>query len=272
MTLVVTGLYVYPVKSCGGIALDEAQLDARGIRFDRQWMFVDADGTFLTQREFPKLALVRTAFDGDSLVLSAPHRRDLCVPLAQREDANTLPVVVWRDTCLAVDAGGLATEWVSQFLESPARLVRMADEFVRPVDPKYANGPAQTGFSDGFPLLLISEASLDDLNTRLSVRGKLPLPMNRFRPNLVVSGCDAYAEDTWKQVTIGDTVSDIAKPCARCVTTTVDQATGTIPDHDEPLATLATYRRGARGVLFGQNVIHRANGRIQIGDTVVLDS
>ncbi|MCA9903231.1 MAG: MOSC domain-containing protein, partial [Anaerolineae bacterium] len=143
MTVVVTGLYVYPVKSCGGIALDVAQLDARGIRFDRQWMFVDKDGTFLTQRDFPKLALVRTAFNGDNLVLSAPHVRDLCVPLAQREDADVLPVVIWRDMCLAVDEGGLASEWVSQFLDCPVRLVRMADDFVRPVDPKYANTPAQ---------------------------------------------------------------------------------------------------------------------------------
>ena len=269
---VVTGLYVYPVKSCAGIALDNAHLDARGFRFDRQWMIVDdAERTFLSQRELPALALIRTAFDGDNLILSAPKMGELFVPLAQRQDTSTLPVVVWRDVCQAVDEGRAAAGWVSQFLRVPARLMRMADGFVRPVDPEYAKTPAQTGFSDAYPLLLTSETSLDDLNAKLVERGKMQLPMNRFRPNLVIAGSEAYAEDGWRHIRIGDTSFDVVKACARCVTTTVDQSTGTIPQHDEPLATLATYRRGERGVLFGQNIIHRMNGHVQIGDIVSVD-
>jgi len=271
--IVVTGLYVYPVKACAGIALDDAQLDARGFRFDRQWMIVDdGEQVFLSQRELPTMALIHTAFDGDKLVLSAPKMGDLELPLQQRPDAATLPVVVWRDTCQAVDEGEAAARWVSGFLGVQARLVRMADEFVRPVDPKYARTPAQTGFSDAYPLLLASEASLGDLNAKLAARGKMRLPMNRFRPNLVIAGSDAYAEDDWRQIRVGETPFDVAKPCARCVTTTVNQETGTIPQHDEPLATLATYRRGERGVLFGQNIIHRVNGHVQIGDVVSVES
>ncbi|MCC6614662.1 MAG: MOSC domain-containing protein [Anaerolineae bacterium] len=266
---VVTGLYVYPVKSCAGIALDGAHLDARGFRFDRQWMIVDDDErVFLSQRELPAMALIHTAFDGESLIMSAPKMGDLALPLLQQPDAATLPVVVWRDTCIAVDEGEDAARWASSYLGIQARLVRMADGFVRPVDPKYARTPAQTGFSDAYPLLLASEASLDDLNARLSARGKMRLPMNRFRPNIVIGGSGAYAEDDWRQIHIGDTAFDVVKACARCVTTTVDQETGTVPQHDEPLATLATYRRGERGVLFGQNIIHRTNGYMQIGDSV----
>jgi hypothetical protein len=270
--VVISALHIYPIKSCGGINVTQATLTPRGFAHDRQWMIVQDDdderGMFLTQRELPEMALIQPTFDGETLLIRAPGMDNLRVPLAQTPDAPTLPVIIWRDTCAAVDAGALAAQWVSDYLRLPARLVRMADAFVRPVDPTYARTPAQTGFSDGYPLLLISEASLADLNERLIGRGKAAIPMHRFRPNIVVTGCEAYAEDGWSEFTIAGLPFEGVKLCARCAITTVDPAMGSIPDVQEPLATLATYRKATRGVLFGQNVIHRELGRISIGDLV----
>ncbi|MDX2141574.1 MAG: MOSC N-terminal beta barrel domain-containing protein [Chloroflexota bacterium] len=270
--IVISSLHIYPIKSCGGIDVTQATLTPRGFEYDRQWMIVQDDdeerGMFLTQRELPEMALIQPIVEGDTLLVRAPGMSALRVPLAQPPDAPTMPVVVWRDTCVAVDEGTLAAQWVSDYLRAAARLVRMADAFVRPVDPTYAKTPAQTGFSDGYPLLLISEASLVDLNERLIGRGKASIPMRRFRPNIVVTGCDAYAEDNWSSFTIAGLSFEGVKLCARCPITTVDPATGSIPDVQEPLATLATYRKATRGVLFGQNVIHRESGTISIGDLV----
>lgn len=272
MPITISALNIYPVKSCGGISLHSAMLDARGFAHDREWMIVQDDdeerGMFLTQRELPELALIQPALSDETLTLCAPTMPDLVVPLAHNPDARTLPVVVWRDTCIGVDEGDAAAAWVSAHLGLAARLVRMQPGFVRPVDPTYARTPAQTGFADGYPLLVISEASLADLNARLAERGKAPVPMARFRPNIVVSGCDGYAEDGWTRISIGGVPMDCVKTCARCVTTTVDPATATIPDAQEPLATLATYRKISRGVIFGQNVVHRGLGRLSVGDGV----
>jgi uncharacterized protein YcbX len=249
-------------------------LDARGFAHDREWMIVQDDdeerGMFLTQRELSELALIQPALSDDALTLCAPEMPPLVVPLAHDADARTLPVVVWRDTCIGVDEGDAAASWVSAHLGLAARLVRMQPGFVRPVDVTYAKTPAQTGFADGYPLLVISEASLADLNARLVKRGKAPVPMARFRPNIVVSGCDAYAEDEWTRIEIGGVPLDCVKTCARCAITTVDPATATIPDAQEPLATLATYRKISRGVIFGQNVVHRGLGRLSVGDAVTI--
>jgi uncharacterized protein len=274
MPVTITALNLYPVKSCAGIPLHSATLDARGFAHDREWMIVQDDdderGMFLTQRELPELALVQPALSADTLTLRAPNLPDLAVSLAPRDDARTLPVVIWRDTCVGVDEGDAAAAWLSDYLDLPVRLVRMQPGFVRPVDLTYAKTPAQTGFADGYPILVISEASLADLNVRLGERGKATVPMARFRPNIVVSGCEAYAEDEWTRIEIGGVPLDCVKTCARCPITTVDPATGTIPDVQEPLATLATYRKISRGVIFGQNVIHRGLGTISVGDEVRL--
>lgn len=262
----VTGVYSYPIKSCGGLTLEQTKLEARGPSYDRRWMVVDERGTFLTQRELPRLALIQPAFADDVLTIDALSMPQISVPLQQRASATKIPVVVWRDACLGVDEGDAVAEWFSAFLNASVRLVRMADGFVRPVDRRYARDVAQTGFTDGFPLLLIGQASLDELNARLAARSKAPLPMNRFRPNLVVEGSPAFAEDDWRLIRIGDVMLDVVKPCARCAITTVDQARGEPLDRDEPLATLATFRRGADGkVMFGQNVIHKATGTLAVG-------
>jgi hypothetical protein len=260
-TVFLSHLYVYPIKSCAGIALDEATVGPRGILHDREWMIVRPDGVFLTQRELPRLALIVPRLDGVHLALEAPGMPPVLV--RAEDEGAALEVVVWRDRCLAKDAGAEVARWLTDFLEAPCRLVHMPPSTVRPVDPAYAAPTDQVGFADGFPLLLAAEESLVDLNARLPE----PIPMNRFRPNLVIRGAEPFAEDTWTVIRIGGLTFRVAKACARCVTTTVDQSIG-VKDGKEPLATLATYRQSPRGVLFGQNLIHDAPGVLRVGDRV----
>ena len=257
----VAALYIYPVKSCAGIRCEQAILDARGLRHDRGWMIVDGHDEFVTQREQPRLALLTPQLDADTLRLTTPEGHTVSIPTTGVV-GPTRRVRVWRDWCEAVDQGGAAAQFLSDWLGESVRLVKMADTSKRRVDPRYAKTPALTGFSDGYPLLLLSEASLDDLNARLDT----PLPMNRFRPNLVVTGCERFAEDGWKQLKINTITFNVAKPCERCVVTTTDQATG--KRGVEPLRTLATYRRAGTKVYFGQNIIHRTEGSIAVGESV----
>jgi uncharacterized protein YcbX len=262
-TLIVTGLFRYPVKSCGGTSLADARIERRGIAHDREFMIVDAKtGLFLTQREFPRMAQIQPTVGDDDLRLDAPGMPQLVLNPAR--DGETRKVIVWRDRCPAVDQGPAVAGWLGEFLSTSCRLVRMADEHVRRVDRRYAVRDAdQVGFADGYPFLLISEESLADLNARLPV----PLPMNRFRPNIVVSGGRApYLEDRWRHIRIGDIEFRLVKACARCTITTTDQETG--ERGKEPLITLAGYRRSNRGVLFGQNMIHDGPGVIRCGDSV----
>ncbi len=259
--ITVASLYIYPVKSCAGVRCAQATLDMRGLRHDRDWMIVDGHNEFVTQREHPRLALITPQLEADTLRLTTPEGRDVSLPTTGVV-GPTRRVRVWRDWCEAVDQGDIAAQFFSDWLGESVRLVKMADSFERRVDPRYARTSALTGFSDGYPLLLISQASLDDLNTRLETS----LPMNRFRPNLVVSGCDRYAEDGWQQVQINTIAFDIAKPCERCTVTTTDQATG--ERGIEPLRTLATYRRVGTKVYFGQNIIHRTAGTLVVGEPV----
>jgi uncharacterized protein len=264
-SIVVTGLFVYPVKSCAGTALETAEIDARGIRHDREFMVVDAAGQFLTQRQLPRMALIRPTRSADGLELTAPGMPRLW--LTPRTNGPRRAVTVWRDCVVAIDQGQPAADWLSTYLEMPCRLVRQADDAIRPVDAEFATRPTdEVSFADGYPLLLISEESLADLNARLAVS----LPMNRFRPNVVVRGAEtAYAEDGWAQVSIGQVTFSLVKACARCAITTTDQTTA--ERGLEPLATLATYRRVERGVLFGQNMIHHSRGAVRVGDPVRVD-
>jgi MOSC domain-containing protein len=260
----VDGLYRYLVKSCGGTSLGTATVGPRGIVGDRQWMVVDETGEFLTQREHHRMALVRPRLRDDGLLeLSAPGMPPLTVTPAVRGDR--VDVSIWSDRCGAIDEGPSAAEWLSAFLEVRCRLVRFPDDATRRVDPAYASPNDQVGFADGFSFLLASCASLDDLNRRLAA----PLPMNRFRPNIVVSGGAAFAEDQWKRIRIDGITFAVVKPCARCVTTTVDQQTGEAAR--EPLRTLATFRNvPGRGVMFGQNLIHDQSGVLQVGAEVTV--
>ena len=260
--ITVSGLYRYPIKSCRGHSLTEATLDARGVVGDRRLMLVDAEGEFLTQRELPRMALIAPSLDGDLLTVRSPGVDELRVRCTG--GGPRVEVTIWRDLCVAVDQGQESADWFRAILGVPCRLVGMADEHVRRVNAKYARRPDdQTAFTDGFPLLLMSEASLEDLNRRLPA----PLPMNRFRPSVVVRGCDPYAEDGWGggAIRIGSLELDVVKPCERCVITTNDQDTSEFGL--EPLRTLATYRRRpGGGVMFGQNLVHRGPGTMRVGD------
>ena len=270
-SLRVTALYIYPVKSCAGISREQIELTATGPLLDRRWMIGRDEGekalAQVTQREQPKLALVRPTLTEDMLILSAPSKADLHVPLQDRM-AESARQKIWSDTVQAHDEGDEAAEWFSSYLGIEVRMLRMPDDTIRRVDTRYSPEFAQVSFADGYPALLISEASLEQLNEKLAERGKPALPMNRFRPNIVVTGCDPFAEDTWKHICVGQVPFDVVKSCARCVTTTVDQSRGEVVDSAEPLATLATFRKAARGVMFGQNIVHRGLGTLQVGDVV----
>jgi uncharacterized protein YcbX len=254
-------LYVYPIKSCAGISLKDAELCATGLRHDRRWMLVDETGEFMSQRAHPRMALISTRFAPGDLIVSAPGMPDLEIPL-QPDDENLIDVRVFGDTNSGALVDGEADRWFGEFLEFPCRLVHKPDDAPRLVDSSFAESGDQVGFADGFAFLLISEASLEDLNSRLEE----PLPMNRFRPNFVVTGCSPYAEDGWSRLRIGGVPFRVAEPCPRCAITTVDQRTG--DRGKEPLRTLATYRKSDGEVFFGRNLIHDALGAVRVGDPV----
>ncbi len=261
-----SALFVYPVKSCGALAPSSAQVEGRGLAGDRRWMIVDGDGRFLTGRQLPRLVLLRATPTAGGLSLAAPDMMALEVP-EPAADAPRRAVTVWKDSLDAVDAGDLAAAWLTKFLDRDARLVFMDARSHRAVSPTYAQPGDEVSFADAYPLLLISQASLDGLNARLAAA----LPMQRFRPNLVVAGDIApHAEDGWRRLRIGDVEFDAVKPCTRCVFTTVDPARGEFDPSGEPLQTLKTYRRSAEGITFGMNLIARGTGSLRIGDTVTV--
>lgn len=247
----ITGLNVYPVKGCRGIALNQARVTVAGFAHDREWLIVNAEGRFITQRERPLLAQIETALTPDALILRKPLGADLRVPLDTT--GAEVEVTCWRDRCAAFDAGDEAATWISAHLGHPARLVRFDSRHKRASDAKWTGGAeALNRFSDAFPFLVISQASLDELNRRLPQ----PLPMNRFRPNIVVDGLAPFGEDAVDEFIAGDVRLRVSKPCTRCAVTTTDQITGA-RESDEPLRTLKEFRfdHDLRGVLFGQNLI-----------------
>ena len=255
------GLYQYPIKSCRGTSLTEAVVGVRGIVADRHWMVVDASGNFLSQRELPRMALIAPRLSGGAMEVSAPGMRRLMVPIGA--GGERVEVAVWDDRCAARDEGDAAATWFTAFLGVACRLVRMPDDEIRRVDRTYAGPDDQVGFADGFSFLLTSRASLDELNRRLPT----PLPMNRFRPNIVIDGVEPFEEDGWRHIRVDGITFNVAKPCARCAITTTDQ--NTAERSKEPLRTLATFRNvPGRGVMFGQNLIHDRPGVLHVGAEV----
>jgi uncharacterized protein len=260
----ITALYYYPIKSCKGIALDTAEISETGILHDRELLIVDAKtGEFYTQRELPKLALIAPRLENDYLELAAPNMPSLKVPL--KATGETLTANIWGDEVQSVDQGDEAAEWLGDFLGVDARIVKMHQDFARRIDPAYALSAAnQVSFADGYPFLLVSEESLADLNERMPEK----LPMNRFRPNIVISGSGSgFGEDYIVRGKLGEIIFNVVKPCARCKITTTDQITTEVSK--EPLRTLATFRRGRDGgVFFGQNIIHENTGMLKVGDSL----
>lgn len=261
MTAVVSRLFIYPVKSLGGFEVDRIELDDLGPALDRRWMVLDGAGTFQTQRWRPKMALIAARLTADGKVrLTAPGMPDVVVP---QGGGSRRDVVVWKDACVAEACGPEPDQWLSTFLGGPCRIVFFPPQCLRPIRLRSTESLGRVGFADAYPFLLLSQASLDDLNSRLAN----PLPVDRFRPNIVVSGTAAYAEDDWDAVTIGSVRFVKTKRCVRCVLTTIDQRTAEAGK--EPLRTLATYRRTPDGVVFGINAAHTARGTLAVGDVAV---
>lgn len=257
----VKSIHIHPVKSCRGISLDTAEVTATGFRYDRRWMVVGGNGDFLSQRNHPVMATVTTRIENHRLVLGTADLPELEINL-QEPQAGSRTVKVWKDRCRAVSEGPAAERWFSSLLDTRCELVRQIQAEHRPVDSTYADPGDVVSFADGFPFLLISQASMDDLNRRIDH----PVSADRFRANLVLSGGAPFAEDGWKEIEIGDIGFRIAKPCARCIIVSTDQTTGMRTA--EPLNTLAEYRSKNGKVLFGQNLIHDGAGPIRVGDAV----
>jgi uncharacterized protein YcbX len=258
-------IFTYPIKSTRGLSLTQARAEPLGLEHDRRWMLVRPNGSFITGREFPSLVRVSAVPTAGGLHLSAPDQPELWVQ-APPADAPRLEVTIWKERCSAARVDEAADRWFSQYLRKPAALVYVDAQTKRPVDPKYSRPGDQVSFADAFPLLLLSRASVEELNRRLS----RPVTVEHFRPNLVVEGCEPFAEDGWGRLRIGNAELEIAKPCARCAFTLVDPLTGARATNGEPLRTLAFFRRKGLKVLFGQNVLVRRPGVIQVGDPIEL--
>lgn len=283
--MILSEINIYPIKSLKGISFDTAKVEERGLQYDRRWMLTHPDGMFFTQREFPRMATISVEVTSDALLVTSNGTGEISVPF-EPDKGHRQSVTIWQSVCDGLVYNGEVSEWFSDAIGTDCRLVYMPDNTRRSVNKRFDQGNEVVSFADGYPLMVLSEASLADLNERIiakpdeGVHG--PLPMNRFRPNLVVSGADAFAEDDWNKIRIGDAIFRSTKPCERCVVTTVDQAKGAFAGK-EPLKTLASYRMakdvmpdrydslgvGANAVLFGQNLIaETARSTISVGDKI----
>jgi len=259
-------IHIYPLKSGAPLALDQAVVEKRGLARDRRWMLVDATGRFVTGRQQPRLTMIRAQPLENGLRLSAPDMPD--IDLAAPSTGTRIESAVWGAPVKPLLADDAAHDWISAYMRAPHRLVYMDAACARPMkakyDGRYGNDDDEVSFADGFPLLLISQAALDQLNAKLAA----PVPMLRFRPNLVVAGTAPHAEDHWKRIRVGTIEFEVLKPCVRCVFTTVEFERGAFDPTGEPLRTLLKYRRSAEGVTFGQNLIPRGRGIVRRGDAV----
>lgn len=268
-----SALHIYPVKSCRGLSVPTAEIDELGCVGDRRFLVVDATGKFLTQRALPRMALIETALSPGRLTLSANGAGSISVPTSSDPSAPLRTVSIWKHEGLqAEDCGPVATAWLSEFLGPVCHLVRIGERFSRPVLKSAARPGDLFTFADAVPFLVVSEASLARLNDRIQENQDEPVPMNRFRPNIVVHGCEAFAEDGWNRLRIGGVVFRSAGPSVRCLVTTTDQLTGV--RGQEPLKTLAAFRRvpaSPGNVIFGVNLIHETKrGTLRVGATVEL--
>jgi len=257
--ITISELYIHPLKSAASVPVNKSVVDALGLENDRRWMLVDDKGDFLSQRQLPEMCLIDAQASNDGLSISVPGQR--AIKVTARPD-HVRQVVVWGDSCRAYDAGDAAAKYVSDFLKTSCRLVCFPSDEKRQIDLNYAKPGELTGFSDGFPLLLISQASLDDLNARLDK----PVSMTRFRPNIVVSGCEAYAEDDWKHIVVGEIEMRVVKPCSRCSIPSVNPETAV--RSLEPVKALREYRMKDSKIYFGQNIIANSTGVLEVGMSV----
>lgn len=256
---VLTDIFIYPLKSARGIRVDEVEVGELGAELDRRWMVVREDGSVVSQRDEPRLSLLEVEVEGDHLRVRGEDREGgpLRVPLGA-PTGEEVSVTILKSRVVTRDAGAAAAAWFTGYLGRSVRLVGVASSTVRPVNPRYGPG-SRTSLTDGYPFLLVSAESLEELNRRLPS----PVGMDRFRPNLIVRGGAPHAEDRWRRFRIGDIPFEVVKPCSRCAATTVDPRRGR--RGKEPLRTLSAYRRISGKVFFGQNVVHRGRGSIRVG-------
>ena len=262
-----SALYRYPLKSGKAEVLQRIGLDKLGLDGERRWMLVDeASGRFLTQRAVAKMSQLSALWNSSGgLTLSAPGYTPLEVALPG-SDAELRGVTIWRDTLRVPDAGDEAAAWVSEFIGKPTRLVQMPLERARTTQAGFGKDDDQVAFADGYPLLVIGQASLDDLSQRIG----RPMEMLRFRPNLVIEGGEPFAEDGWKRLRIGDVEFRAVKPCSRCILTTIDPQTGERSADREPFVTLEAYRKTQEGAIFGQNLVNDGVGHLEVGMPVTI--
>lgn len=269
MSLTLTEIFVYPIKSLGGISLTESLVAQRGLQYDRRMMLVDENGIFITQRDFPQMSLLKTKIEDNTLTVYHSQFNHSIILSLNNENVtslNKIKVKIWDDICEASLISKEVDEFFSDMIGIKCRLVYMPEDEIRIVDRerKYVTDEHIVGFADGYPFLIIGQSSLDDLNRRL----ENPLPINRFRPNLVFSGGQPFEEDNWKDFFIGEIKFRAVKPCARCVITTTDQQTA--ERSNEPLRTLSTFRRNGNKVLFGMNLVAYNSGKVKVGDNITL--
>jgi uncharacterized protein len=262
--MLVSELYVYPIKGCGAVALDAANIDEYGFKGDRRYMVVDDQGVFMSQRKHPEMCRIQTTLSGGFLTVTYNGVLDMVIEPSM--ETNYIPVQIWDDEVMATDMGEAASLWFSQALGRKARLVTIGSKYNRNVQISDTVYSSKMHFGDACPILVTTTASLEDLNGRLST----PIPMNRFRPNLVIDGAEPYAEDTWKYIRIGDQMLQYGKKCGRCTVTTIDQETG--ESGLEPLKTLSKYRKDGNKVCFGSYYIPITRSIIKLGDDVVVKS
>lgn len=259
--LTLSELWIYPVKGCAGIFLQSAQIGPRGFVDDRAWMVVDEAGRFVSQRTHRAMAQIQVTLTDHTLDLAAPGQPPLSLP-RHAVTRRQAPVRIWNDLCQADSMGPMAAAWLSNLLQMPCELVHMPTSARRLVNPAFAGPQDVVGFADGFPYLLVTEASLAELNSRLDN----PVPISRFRGNMVVRGGVAWDEDSWRRVQVGTATFRVAKECGRCVVINVDQSTAQFSR--EPLQTLSTYRRRGKSVVFGQNLLTQDGGWLHVGDAI----
>jgi hypothetical protein len=261
--LTVTDLFIYPLKGCGSIPLTEGHIAERGFAYDRRWMLVDEDHIFLDQIKQPRLASVSPRLTSAGVRVQAPHMQTLTIP-SEPETDQFLTVKVQKKFCEAVVVNTETSDWFSDFLHRPCQLVYMPETTRRPVNPQYALHQDIVSFASGYPFHLVGQASLDSFNQRLAQ----PIPMNRFRPNVVIAGAEPFAEDHWQTIRINDQLFHLVRPCDRCAVTLVDQQTGE-RGGKEPLKTLANFRRFEKHILFGRYVLSSSlGGTVKVGDPV----
>ncbi|HOX81703.1 MAG TPA: MOSC domain-containing protein [Chryseolinea sp.] len=256
-------IWVYPIKSLGGISLQESRVLEKGLQHDRRWMLVDETGKFMTQRDHPQMALFKLSIYPEKLKITYGDQ-SIDLSFAHPTTMDLLKVTIWDDSVLACEVSASHSEWFSTLLNIKCKLVLFPEGNSRPVDPRYKVNDEQVSLADGYPFLIIGQRSLDNLNEKLEDT----LPMNRFRPNIVFTGGEPHEEDTWRNFTIGSNRFVGVKPCARCAVPTINQDTA--EKGIEPSKTLATYRRQENKILFGQNLVALDHDHIRVGDVITL--